>query len=89
MDDDVLYRVRATTDAKDLGNKIAYTVRDGKTIILRAIGAQAVHQAVKAGAIARGLLAANGRDLYLAPGFQDVPMPDGVTTANVLRVVVH
>lgn len=87
--EDVLYRVRATTDAKDLAHKIVYTIREDKQIILRAIGAQAVHQAVKAGAIARSLIAANGRDLYLAPGFQDVEMPDGVTTANILRVVVH
>ena len=86
LDEDVLYRVRSTTVAKDLGAAISAAVYDGKRITLRSIGAGATQQAVKAVAIARQLVAARGIDLFMIPGFQDVQMPDRMTTAIILRV---
>ena len=56
---------------------------------LRAIGAGAVNQAVKASAAARSILAAQGYDIALIPGFTTIQGKDGEgdeKTVVVLRV---
>lgn len=84
-EDDVL-RVSGGTSAHDLAAAISHMVYDGKKPVLRAIGAGAVNQAVKAVAIAQSFVGSRGLILSMRPGFQEVAMQDGTTTAIVLRV---
>lgn len=70
-------RVKSSSSASSLASAIAHGVYDNRTIKLRAIGAGAVNQAVKAIAIARSYVASRGVDLYDVPGFANVTMGDG------------
>ena len=91
--DDVL-RVGGGTNAQSLASAIAHAVYGNRKVVLRAVGAGAVNQAVKAVAIARGFVAPNGYDLSMRPGFANVEGqevgPDGAKTtisAVTLQVI--
>lgn len=84
-EDDVL-RVSGGTSAHDLAAAISHGIYDGKRPILRAIGAGAVNQAVKGVAIAQSFVGSRGLVLSIRPGFQEVKMKDGTTTAIVMRI---
>jgi stage V sporulation protein S len=88
MADETILRVKGTASVPPLASAISHAIYDGKTVTLRAIGASAVSQAVKAAAVARGYVAPRGIDLALIPGFTTVQMPDGEVTAVTLRIVV-
>jgi stage V sporulation protein S len=84
-EDDVL-RVSGGTSAHDLAAAISHGIYDGKRPVLRAIGAGAVNQAVKGVAIAQSFVGSRGLVLSIRPGFQEVQMKDGTTTAIVMRI---
>ena len=84
-ENDVL-RVSGGTSAHDLAAAISHAVYDNKRPVLRAIGAGAVNQAVKGVAIAQSFVGSRGLVLSVRPGFQEVEMRDGMTTAIVLRI---
>lgn len=86
--EEAILRVKGTASVPSLASAISHAVYDGKTVILRAIGAAAISQAIKAVAVARGYVAPRGIDLMIIPGFTDVEMPDGTVTAITLRIVV-
>lgn len=88
MGEETILRVKGTASVPPLASAISHAVYDGKTVTLRAIGASAVSQAVKAAAVARGYVAPRGIDLALVPGFTTVEMEDGDVTAITLRVVI-
>lgn len=83
-------RVGAGTPPQTLAGAIAAAVFDGggKPVKLRAVGAGAVNQAIKAIAIARGYVAPRGIDLSCRPGFQSIDSRDGRISAVVLQIVV-
>jgi stage V sporulation protein S len=87
-DNDALLRVKGTASVPNLASAISHAVYDNKTVTLRAIGASAVSQAVKAVAVARGYVAPRGIDLSIVPGFATVTMPDGDVTALTLKIIV-
>lgn len=89
VQEEKILRVKGSSSATALASAISYGVYDGRTIILRAIGAAAVNQAVKAVAIAQSYIGARGLTLSMRPGFTDVNMPDGVVTAMVFRVFTN
>lgn len=74
-DDDDILRVAAGTPAQDLASAIAFACFEGNPPTLRAIGAAAINQAVKACAIARQFLGPRAMDLSVRPGFDTVQMP--------------
>lgn len=85
-EEDVL-RVSGGTSAHDLAAAISHAVYDSRRPVLRAIGAGAVNQAVKAVAIAQSFVGSRGLILSIRPGFAEVVMQNGeTTTAIVLRV---
>lgn len=86
VDDGEILRVKGSTSATSLAATIAHGIYDGKKMSLRAIGAAAVNQAIKAVAIAQGYVATKGHDLSMRAGFDDVEMPDGVVTAIILKL---
>jgi stage V sporulation protein S len=81
-----ILRVSGGTSAHDLAAAISHGVYDGRKLVLRAIGAGAVNQAVKGVAIAQSFVGSRGLILSVRPGFAEVQMKDGTTTAIVLRV---
>ena len=84
-EDDVL-RVSGGTSAHDLAAAISHAIYDSRRPVLRAIGAGAVNQAVKGVAIAQSFVGSRGLILSIRPGFAEVQMKDGTTTAIVMRV---
>ena len=86
---EAILRVKGTASVPNLASAISHAVYDGKQVTLRAIGASAVSQAIKAVAVARGYVAPRGIDLSVVPGFAGAIMSDGdEVTAITLRVVV-
>ena len=84
-----ILRVSGSSPAEKLGSAIAHHVYAGKRVSLRAVGAPAVNQAVKAVAIARRHVAARAIELSVRPGFVDVAMPDKTVTGIIFRVIVE
>lgn len=84
-----LLRVKGSSSAPSLASVIAHGVYEGKPISLRAIGAAAVNQAMKAVAIAQSYVGAKGMRILVIPGFTDVEMDDGTVTALVFKLKVE
>jgi stage V sporulation protein S len=79
-------RVSAGSNAQSVGSAIAHALYESPTVKLRAVGASAVNQAVKAIAIARGYVAPRGVDLTCKPGFTTVDSRDGQISAIVFHI---
>ena len=76
VDNRALLRVSASSSAASVAAAVSHAVYDGKSVTLRAIGAAAVNQAIKAIAIAQSFVGARGLVLATRPGFVTVTMPD-------------
>lgn len=79
-------RVAARTPTAELASAISHAIYDGKRVTLRAIGAGAVNQAVKAMVVAQGYAAQRGLMLANRPGFVSVTMDGEERTAIVFHV---
>lgn len=74
-------KVSASSDPhKVSGAMVRYLAEDHK-VIMTAIGASAVNQAVKSLAIGRGLAASSGVDLTFSVGFHDEEINREIKTA--------
>jgi stage V sporulation protein S len=73
---ETILRVSAKTPPQDLASAIAHACYDGKPPTLRAIGAGAVNQGIKALIIANQYVASKGMSIVFRPGFQTVAMMD-------------
>jgi stage V sporulation protein S len=71
-----------------VASSIAKALYDSPQIRVRAVGASAVNQAVKAIAIARGYVAPRGLDLFCRPGFETVSSREGDISAVSFRLHV-
>lgn len=76
LDESKILRVRSSSSAQKLAAAVAHAVYDEQRVVLRAIGAGAVNQAVKAITIATQYAALRGLILVLRTGFTSVQMPD-------------
>lgn len=88
MEPETLF-VSSNSPVGKLGSAIAHSVYEKRDIQLRAIGAGAISQAVKAIAVARGYVAPRGADLLVRVGFADVQMPDKMVTAMIFQIIVR
>lgn len=79
-------RVSAGSNPQSVASAIAHAIYDKREVKLRAVGAGAVNQAVKALAIARGYVAPRGLDLTCKPGFTTIESRDGEISAIVFAV---
>jgi stage V sporulation protein S len=75
--EDNIIKVSGSSSPQSVGSILARSVAAGNSPKMRAIGASAVNQAVKACAIARGFVAPRGIDLHFIIGFSDVQGTDG------------
>jgi stage V sporulation protein S len=64
-------KVSSSSDAHKVSGAMCRYMAEGYKVVLTAIGASAVNQAVKSLAIGRGIAASGGKDLTFAVGFQD------------------
>ena len=80
-------RVSAGSNPQAVASAIAHAIYDTRRVVLRAIGAGAVNQAVKALAIARGYTAPRGIDLTCKPGFTSIPGRESVEISAIVFVV--
>ncbi len=74
-----IIKVSGSSNPQSVGSIVARSVVAGQSPRIRAIGASAVNQAVKACAIARGFVAPRGIDVVYVIGFDDIPGEDGST----------
>jgi stage V sporulation protein S len=79
-------RVAAGSNPQALASAIAHSIYESRGCKVRAVGAGAVNQAVKAIAIARGYVAPRGLDLVCIPGFASIESHDGQISAIVFTV---
>lgn len=69
-----IIRVSPDSSVKKVAGAIAWCLDEGAgEATVQAVGAGAVNQAVKAVAIARGMVATRGRDLWCRIGFATIP----------------
>lgn len=73
--------------AVKVATSIVKNMQEGKLVEAVAIGAAAVNQALKAVAIARGLVAPCGWDLVVSPGFRDLMIEGETKTGLVLAML--
>lgn len=84
--DESILRVSAGSNPQLVASAIANTVYEDSVCRLRAVGAGAVNQAVKAIAIARGYAAPRGIDLVCIPGFASIESNGDKISAIVFKV---
>ena len=82
-----IIKVSAKSRSTAVAGAIAGVIREVGRAEVRAIGAGAVNQAIKAVAIARGYLALEGMDIVCIPAFAEVDIEGQERTA--LRMVVE
>lgn len=80
-------RVSAGSNPQSVASAIAHAIYEKHSVDIRAVGAGAVNQAVKAIAIARGYTAPRGLDLVCIPGFASIKSHDGDISAIVFQVI--
>ncbi len=81
-----IIKVAAGSRSSAVAGAIAGVIRERGKVDVRAIGASAVNQAVKAVAIARGYLMPEGIDIVCIPSFSEVVIDGQEKTAISLRV---
>ena len=87
--EDNFLRVSAGSNPQAVASAIAHSIYETRSAKLRAVGAGAVNQAVKAIAIASGYTAPRGISLVCIPGFASIESHDGTISAIVLTVEVR
>lgn len=86
--EDNVLRVSAGSNPQAVASAIAHSVYETRTCKIRAVGAGAINQAIKACAIARGYTAPRGLDIAFIPGFTTIKSHDGDISAIVITVLV-
>lgn len=86
--DGSVLRVKSSSSPQAVAGALSQAIYDGQRVRLRAIGAGAVNQAVKACAIARGYVAPRGIDLAFRPGFETIQTAEGEISAVVFYTQV-
>ena len=84
--DEPFLRVSASSNPQSVASAIAHAIYEKNEVKLRAVGAGAVNQAVKAIAISRGYVAPRGLDLTCKPGFTTIESRDGEISAIVFAI---
>jgi stage V sporulation protein S len=87
-DDSIVLKVGAGSDPRAVGSAVAHSLAEGKNVLLRAVGAGAVNQAVKAVAVATQWTSPRGYGLLMRAGFTDVPGREGGTISAVTLQII-
>ena len=84
--EDVVFKVKASADPLKLGSAIAHTISGGSDVVLKAIGAGAVNQAMKSIPIAKSFVASYGIALLADPVFFHGEVKEGDIQGLAIRV---
>ena len=87
--EEAFLRVSAGSNPQSVASAIAHAIYEKHEVKLRAVGAGAVNQAVKAIAISRGYVAPRGMDLTCKPGFTTIESRDGEISAIVFVITIN
>ena len=87
--DEPFLRVSASSNPQSVASAIAHAIYEKHEVKLRAVGAGAVNQAVKAIAISRGYVAPRGLDLTCKPGLTTIESRDGEISAIVFAITAR
>jgi stage V sporulation protein S len=82
-------RVGGGSNPQSVASAVAHAIYETRQVKLRAVGASAVNQAVKAIAIARGYVAPRGLDLTCKPGFTTIESHDGEISAIIFTITAQ
>lgn len=82
-------KVSANSDPHKVGGAMCHYIAEGNRVVMTAIGASAVNQAVKSLAIGRGIMAQGGQDLLFTVGFFDEEVNGEIRTAMRFFPVVR
>ena len=80
-------KVSSKSKSTSVAGALAGVIRERGTCELQSIGAGALNQAVKAVAIARGIVAPGGIDLVCIPAFKEIQIEGVERTA--IRLIVE
>lgn len=83
----VVMRIANHSDTKGTAGALTNFIKEGKQVTMAAMGAGAVNQAFKACAIARGMLAPEGKILLIIPAFADEFV--GGEQKTVMRFIIR
>ena len=81
-------RVSGKSPVPQLAGSLIKSVEDGFDVEVRAVGASAVNQMYKGIAVARGTLAAKGKDLLIKPGFSEIEEDGNEKTVMIAYLVI-
>lgn len=84
--EDAVFKVKASANPLKLGSAIAHQISDGNNVILKAIGAGAVNQAMKSIPIAKSFVASYGITLLADPVFFHGECDEGDIQGLAIRV---
>lgn len=74
-------KVSSKSSPASVAGAIAGMIKDGRLVLMQAVGAGAVNQAVKAIAISRGFLSPVGIEIACVPSFADIEISGEIRTA--------
>lgn len=86
IDKHITVKVSSKSNPSSVAGSIAGFIREHRDVELKAIGAGAVNNAVKALAITRGFVASMGKDLSVIPAFDDIQI-DGKPVSAIKLIV--
>ncbi|MEU1816052.1 stage V sporulation protein S [Streptomyces roseifaciens] len=81
------FRVKSITPPPELGSAIAHAVKSGHQVVLKAVGAGAINQAVKAIPIAQSFVSSFGTELIQKITFFRSKAPEGEILGIAIRVI--
>ena len=81
-----MIKVATNSSPSKVAGSLATIIREQKVVEIQTIGAGALNQAIKAIAIARGILVSSGIDIVVIPSFREVMINQSEKTAIKLRI---
>ena len=79
-------KVSSKSNPNSVAGALANVFRSSGSVEIQAVGAGALNQAIKAVAIARGILAPSGKNLVCIPAFTDISIEGEDRTAIKLII---
>ncbi|MEU1552108.1 stage V sporulation protein S [Streptomyces scabiei] len=81
------FRVKSVTPPPELGSAIAHAIKSGNQVVLKAVGAGAINQAVKSIPIAQSFVSSFGTKLTEEITFFRSKTPEGEILGIAIRVM--
>lgn len=82
-------KVSTKSNPAKVAGALANLLKENDKVILQAVGAGAINQAMKSIAIARGFVAPSGMDIICIPAFVDIEIDDEKRTAMKFIVEIR